>query len=73
MMLSMIGFHLIPPLLHSAFFLQGYSDQSLEHRGSDSILAATVICRLNVSLPSMFLDYLLIAKKTCSSQVGKKK
>lgn len=62
MMLSMIGFRLIPPL-HTACFLQGYSDQNLEHRGSDGILAATVICRLNVSLPSMILDYLLVAKK----------
>lgn len=61
-MLSMIEFHFAPPLHHTAFFLPGHFGQTLEHRGSDGILAGIVIRRLDVSLPSVLLDYLLVAK-----------
>lgn len=61
-MLSMIGFHLVLPLHHTALFHSGYLGQNLEHHGSDGILAETVICRLGSSLHDVLLDYLFVVK-----------
>lgn len=60
--LAWLGFTWPPPLHYPDFFLFGYSGQNLNYRGSDGILAVTVICRLNLSLHGMFLNHLVIVK-----------
>lgn len=65
-MLSMIGFHSIPPLHHTVFSPSGYSGQNLEHCGSAGILAGIAICVV------CFLIICLLLNIHHRSQIGKK-